>query len=382
MINRNSLIDAEYIFDASLFDRYVFANEPLRKIAGEGLSLSSFKDTITDWFSSMIDPARPIESVMNIAFDGAVMILSPWWASLIYWIAEEYFGFNLFAKLKECASDLMDIFKSKGQLITRDIKQVVSSKLGDSASAFDHVTAKESETNFRKVARAERYFRNHSILHISQVKNAGFISFITKGMGNILKKVIGPSTGKSFLVKFFVFFLKALGVGLGAKLAGKAVRSLTSDLAAPGTSGISSASESSAGLLFAHNLEPENFGEDAESAPWAENVNKAQVSNLIADWAVTRFPQVSSLRQEMMNTVSFKKVINGILEDNKNNNYPNITYIPYTMFGKRVSSKAQVVELFIGEIAKKVVVPTKVDPAKPTTDSTTKPVTASPTQGK
>jgi hypothetical protein len=105
---------------------------------------------------------------------------------------------------------------------------------------------------------------------------------------------------------------------------------------------------------YQHKMKPTSFGTQNEPGNWEEDFAVSNIANSIADWATQRYPQIASHRSEMMETDAFKNVVKAIQVNNSRNHYPDLTYIPHQVMGTAVNSKAELVDLFIGEIAQKL----------------------------
>lgn len=119
---------------------------------------------------------------------------------------------------------------------------------------------------------------------------------------------------------------------------------------------ISDAVSSVSRSIIKPTIKPTNpsWGNEEEGQLWSESFPLSNVENVMADWAVQRYGQLAGHQNELKDTQSFKDMIKEIKEINKRNYYPIITYIPTKLFGQPVSTKAEFVDLFVGEVIQKL----------------------------
>lgn len=367
-----ALIDAEHITDAVLIEKYMggtapsASDSPLTRVAGVKEIFQSIAQSIWQAAASLYDPQNPIKSIINFTATGALTIFGPWWAGLIYFIASEFFGLDfatIFDKIKDY---LVNLLSSKKNLSARDVKSAVSQALGG-ASANDHVVAHDysSEVVFKKMARVYDIYRD-AMMQAAVIEKAGGVTDLLLGPVKLLiKKVVAPPMAKSFLGKVLSFIFKSFLIGTSKAMAGKAGRDLVGGTGpggaqSPGggwlTNMLTNPGSGSSGTAknWQHKMKPTSFGTTNEPGNWEEEFAVSNIANSIADWATQRYPALAQHKGEMMQTESFKNVVKAIQANNSRNHYPDLTYIPHQILGTTVNSKAEIVDLFAGEIAQKL----------------------------
>lgn len=359
-----ALIDADYIADSILIEKYMgtsLSNEPssLTRIAGVREVFQSIGQSIWNAAASLYDPNDPVRSIVNFTATGLITIFTPWWLGLIYAIASEFFGLD-FATIFEKVKDyLVSLLQTKRSLSAKDVKSAVSQAIGGTASASDHVVA-NAENLFKKMSHLSDMYRDVMVRSAAIDKTGGALDLILSPLKLLVKKVVSPPAAKSFLGKVLSFIFKTFLIGTAKAMAGKAGRDMVGGtgpggVTSPGGGWLSNmfSSPSSSVVSYQHKMKPQ-AGDEPKPGNWEENFPLANVENAIADWAVRRYPELSSHKNEMMQTNSFKEVAKAIRANNSRNHYPDQTYIPHKIMNRTVNSQGELVDLFVPEIAQKL----------------------------
>jgi len=352
-----ALIDANYLTDASLIEKYMgtTASEesPLNKVAGVTEVFQSVASGLWAEAAKMWDPENPIKSIINFTATGLVTIFTPWWLGLIYFVASELLGFSFGDVFEKIKNYIVQTLQTKKTVSGSDVDKGVDSILGGVAQASDHVTAEQTERLLKKMSTLQEMFRDQMIIQSSINKTSGAIDLLLKP----LKLLISPSVAKTFLGKVLKFIFKTFLIGVAKAKAGALGRGVVGGTGphgetSPGLFGGPSAPKSS---KITHNLKPNGaFGTEQENGNWEEGFAVSDTANQIANWAVSRYSQLATKKNDMMQTQSFKNVVKAITDNNSRNHYPSTTYIPHKIMGDTVNSKAELVDLFVGEIAQKL----------------------------
>jgi len=362
-----ALIDANYLTDASLIEKYMGSESlrsaseesPLNKVAGVTEVFQSVASGLYAEAAKMWDPENPIKSIINFTATGLITIFTPWWLGLIYFVASEFFEFSfgdVFEKIKSYIVQTLQTKKTvsgKRTISGDDVDKGVDSILWGGAKASDHVTAEQTERLLKKMSTLQEMFRDQMIIQSSINKTSGAINLLLKP----LKLLISPSVAKTFLGKVLKFIFKTFLIGVAKAKAGALGRGVVGGTGphgetSPGLFGGPSAPKSS---KITHNLKPNGaFGTEQENGNWEEGFAVSDTANQIANWAVSRYSQLATKKNDMMQTQSFKNVVKAITDNNSRNHYPSTTYIPHKIMGDTVNSKAELVDLFVGEIAQKL----------------------------
>jgi hypothetical protein len=341
-----SYSQAQYYLDTLLIATLV-DDTGFQKQAQSGSSISgvisSLISTVKDYVSDKIDPNNRISSVFNLLASPMLMALGGRFTILgILLQIAEYLGFQP----SKILGEIVDGLKSAiipGQMIAPEkvdqiVDQATSANIPSQIQKTQHLSIREVQ--IYKIA----------LLHFAANKSAAGITDL------LLRRVFGANTvTASLLSRFLGWIVKTVLIAAGLMtgeaifdhMTGKSPASSPSPPSSPSASDIAPAAPSTVQQIFktnpGYNDETLNV-----SSGWIENTPPAQIGEQIVLWAQDIYPDLQGKNSFIESSPLFQQVVHYIQQYNSNNT-TSVSFMP-----KKLTSRKQVVDLFIDDLANKV----------------------------
>jgi hypothetical protein len=291
---------------------------------------SSIGSWISDYISAHIDPKNKVASVLNLLVPGIMYAMGFKWMSILLEAAEQIFGFSLTGIF----SSIIDAITGPlhdGTITPEHIDQAAKGAvLGGSVAA---------SVSLREVQLLKLTWID--LLHSPKTKisRASFFDLLRGKTGSILWRVIAWI----FKAALSAAGLMVLG-DAGAKLMGKPSPLSANPLAPSPSSEYVPVSSTQTTFKPAPDYHPEKLN---ITGYWIETVPPEEIGNTIADWVQAIYPDTKGLDSQIRSTSGFQKAVDAIQDYNKTNS-GNYTFIP-----KEFTSRKQIVDSFMDELAEK-----------------------------
>jgi hypothetical protein len=335
-----------YYLDTLLIATLVDETGFIKQAQAGGISgvISSLISTVEDYVKDKVHKGSAVSDVFNLLASPMLMALGGRFTILgILLEVAKYLGFNPSKILEEIADGLKSAIMpgqpvDPGQ-VDKIVEQATSANMpADSLQKSQHLSLREVQ--IYKVA----------ILHLVATetihKYAGLPELL-------LRRVFGASTmTASLLSRFLGWIVKTVLIAAGL-MAGEALfehltgKSPSGEAPSSPAAGMAPSAPSTVQQIFKAN--PEYSDETLNvSGGWIENVPPAQIGQQIALWAQDIYPDLQGKDSFIQGSSLFQQVVHYIQQYNANNT-TSVTFMP-----KNFTSRKQVVDLFIDELAVKV----------------------------
>jgi len=344
-------------------------NTYLIKEAGIGGNVMSLMTKIKDYFASKIDPDNKAESVINLISPGAISVLfstlgHPWIGGLLA-LAQQVFKVNVGGLLMSIYESVKGIISSGFPTTSQNIDDIVSNAVksnsepvtdDDERAALDRIRRNKSGSYDVKQQMRDVRLVKLAIIEFQEgilEKNASWIGGLTFGL--LQGKII------SILIKFFGIIIKIALASAGFIVAGDVINKFigggSSDSGASGggfTSSLIGTPSSvyvSKQTKFPRNPAYSDIKYNTRDSFWAEGFvnNYAGISDMLIQFAKEVYTGLNGLEDLIRSLPTFQEVVRVIEQFNRTATGSSVVYLP-----KMFTSKKQIVDLFIDDVAQKV----------------------------
>lgn len=313
--------------------------------------LSTIKDGIVNYFDSHSDPDDKVGTLLNFLAPGAISMLIGGWLGPTFGLAMRVLNIDVSSILKSLYSGVKELVNNN--------KQVTSSQVDD----LVHSTVQASTGEQVQTASFEQQMKDAKFLKLAVINfHEGKVS--EADMKVIFKSADRRSKTIGILGKLLSWILKVAISSAGLMVAGDAVNKMlgrpnafdkTIQHGKPVEGPAATPVRTSTQTKFPVN--PNYNDAQHTSGSWIENYpnNQAGVENMLLSFVKEVYQGLDSLDSVIKSSPGFKSTVDEILWFNHSAAGDPIVFLP-----KFFTSKKQLVDHFIDDIAAKVPAPTNV----------------------
>jgi hypothetical protein len=341
-----------HFFQESLIIETLIIEPNLIKNAQEvGSHVSSLIEGVKNYASAHIDENDKLGSALNILGPGILFALGFRWLSLIFGIATQVFHVDIGSIFAKAVSAIKDMISSNGQVsssqVDSTVKAATDAEFGTSSSSMESgASLSLKDAKLYKLALISFISQNDVSNDFSIVRTADIIPAFLKGkassvIGIILSwifKVVLASAGFMIAGDIINHLIGRPNVFDGTLQGGHEVPKTEEEQS-------SSNAAPKINLKVSPSYDEESYN---ISDIWIEPISPNHIGDEIVDWAKQIYPDLANEESEIRSSIGFNKVVSMIQKYNVNKN-EDMTYIP-----KVFSSKKNIVDLFVPEVASKL----------------------------
>lgn len=326
----------------SLLDNPLFIKE-----AGAGGAVASVLGSIKDYFESKIKTEGILNLIAPVGINALFTFLGAPWIGFLLALAQQAFNINVGNILSSIYNKIKELISGDKKITTQQVDSVVEGAVtsnytpvspGDEKHAEDVLNRiKSGSYGVKQQMRDVRMIKLATISYQEGViEKNGALSFVFfKGLQT---KII------PILIKFFGMIFKIALTSAGAIVVGSAIRSYI------GTSDSKQTTYVSKQQKFKQNTSYQDTEYNSGNSFWIENFNNNPngIINMLVTFAKEVYDGLDGLESLIKSSPSFQVVVNNIRQFNLTAEGASVVFLP-----KMFTSKKQIVDLFIDDVAKK-----------------------------
>lgn len=326
----------------------ILSNDTIVKQADISEVVSSIVSTVTNYVSGKIDPNNKAASIFNILAPGMLIALGGIFKPL-GWLLElaELFHFEPSKMLGDIVGGIKESVMSGQQISSEQVDAAANRAVANNYGSAP------TEEDFRKITtslslREIQIYKlslDHTIkeLHQGKLEKKAQVPLFLKFLG------LKPVTA-SILSKVLSWIIKTVLISGGFMAAGALWEHMTGNGSKPGAPSATAPGTATptAAVQQLFKVDPGYNDEKLNvSSGWIEGVPPSQIENQLVSWAQEIYPELRGKESFIRSSQLLPQVAQFIQQYNSNNT-SNVTFMP-----KRFTSRKQIVDMFMDELAAK-----------------------------